>query len=93
MWRKKKKRKISGPGVPPHFAKFLGLAVLDLGDMLIYCQCCINYTQSLRAGFEGSMEAQLAASELPATTPRNESCLLEIRRSLNQLPGVYCGPS
>jgi hypothetical protein len=30
MWRKKKKRKISGPGVPLDFAKVLGLAVLPL---------------------------------------------------------------
>jgi hypothetical protein len=27
MWRKKKKRKISGPGVPPKAATFVGLAV------------------------------------------------------------------
>jgi hypothetical protein len=27
MWCKKKKRKISGPGVPPNFENFLGLAV------------------------------------------------------------------
>jgi hypothetical protein len=33
MWcKKKKKRKISGPGVPPDFAKFLGLAVLKKGQ-------------------------------------------------------------
>jgi hypothetical protein len=31
MWCKKKKREISGLGVPPDFAKFLGLAVEHCG--------------------------------------------------------------